>query len=80
MKNKQAFQLSSALRKDLGKLYKKLDDMSQSDREIFQGITSWVVDKNKVTKKQLSVLGRLYKRYLQDDEYVHHNWKIWKVS
>lgn len=76
---KRVFSLTPALKTDLGKLY-NVDDMSQSDRLYLEGISQWVTTTNKVTLKQLQVLGRLYKRYLQDDEYVHHNWKMWKVS
>lgn len=30
-----------------------------------------------LTKRQLQVLGFIYKRHINDDRYVHHDWAIW---
>jgi len=73
----RAYKLSSELRVDLGRLYDKIGSMTEEEVLLLQGISEWITKTEKATWKQLSVLGRLYKRYLQDGEYVHHNWTIW---
>ena len=76
--SKNVFSLTPDLCVDLGKLYEC--DMSDLDRECLEGISRWVTTNQVVTLRQLQVLGRLYKRYLQNGEYVHHNWVIWNKA
>lgn len=34
-------------------------------------------DSGVLTRRQLQVLGFIYKRHINNDKYVHHDWAIW---
>ncbi len=79
VRSSRYFEFSSELRADFQKLFtRSFMDMTASEQEMFVGIGSWCADTGLVSYRQLQVVGFLYKKYLQDGEYVHHNWKIWR--
>lgn len=52
--------------------------MTAKEKEFFGKIFSWCQETGKVSYKQLVVVGRLYKKYVQRGQYVEHNWRIWR--
>lgn len=73
----RAFKVSTALLSDFRKIYNRREQMSPADQATVEGICTFANEKQIVTYRQLQVMGYISKRYLQDDEYIHHNWKIW---
>ena len=76
----KVYTLDDCLRRDLAKLYNTIDEMNKKDKSFVEGVGRWSSQSGKITHKQLVVLGRIFKRYLQDGEYFHHNWSIWRES
>jgi hypothetical protein len=52
--------------------------MTSKEREIVEGIGKFASTTGKITLRQLQTMGAIYKKYVQDGEYRHHNWRIWK--
>lgn len=73
----RVFKVTPALLHDLKKLG-SLEEMEARDRKLVEGIGRFTLRTGKISFRQMQVLGRIYKRYLQDDQYQHHNWKIWR--
>ena len=74
----KAYSYTKKLESSLLKLTRHIDDMTVTERELLYGIGEFMVKTNKVTFRQLQVLGKLYKSYVNDGCYVFHDWLIWR--
>ena len=54
------------------------DQLSTSERKMVAGIQKFGIKTKTISYRQMQVLGFIYKKHVQHDEYKTHNWTIWK--
>jgi len=54
------------------------DQLSSSERKFVAGVQKHGIKTKTISWRQMQVLGFIYKKHVQREEYVHHNWTIWK--
>jgi len=72
------YQYTKELSDSFSKLLNHLEEMSPKERTLVEGIGAFGVKSGKISYRQLVTMGRIYKKYVHEEEYVHHDWKIWK--
>ena len=54
------------------------DQLSTSERKFVAGVQKHGIKTKTISFNQMRVLGCIYKKHVQRDEYMSHNWTIWK--